>query len=67
VPDECEYRADFNGDGLTTISDFAPFRQALTGPGGKFGGDCADLLDPDHDGDADLRDFYLFQHVYVKP
>ena len=42
VPDECEYRADVNGDGLTTLSDFAAFQRALTGPGGRLAGGCTD-------------------------
>jgi hypothetical protein len=67
VPDECEYRVDLNGDGLTTLSDFADFQAVLTGPDGSITANCTEILDPDHDGDADLRDFYLFQHVYVKP
>ena len=67
VPDECEYRADFDGDGLTTLSDFAAFQGALTGPGVRVGGECPELLDPDHDGDIDLHDLYLLQHVFVNP
>jgi len=78
VPDECEYRADVNGDGLTTLSDFVAFQKALTGPLSSTQLQstidnrqstilCPDLLDPDHDGDIDLHDLYLFQQVYVKP
>jgi len=67
VPDECEYRVDINGDGLTTLADFATFQLNLTGPGIPIAADCTGLLDPDHDGDIDLHDFYLFQHVYLKP
>ncbi len=67
VPDECEYRCDLDGDGLTTLSDFAAFQRTLTGPGAVNLALCDALLDPDHDGDVDLRDFYMFQHVYVKP
>ncbi len=93
VPDECEYRVDVDGDGLTTLSDFAEFQRGLTGPrdpvasarGAKGskpiarapGSDqstienrqspipCVELLDPDHDNDADLHDLYLLQHVLV--
>jgi hypothetical protein len=97
VPDECEYRVDVDGDGLTTLKDFDTFQLNLTGPqankatahravphgpknsgrdevdpppsplvkGG--GGDCAELLDADHDGDVDLGDFCLLQHVFVSP
>jgi len=67
VPDECEYRADFNGDGLTTLDDFATFQLNLTGPGVTIPNDCARLLDPDHDADIDLHDFYLITHVFVAP
>jgi len=67
VPDECEYRADFNGDGLTTLTDFAAFQKALTGPGVSLPADCTRLLDPDHDADIDLHDFYLLTHVFVAP
>ena len=56
VPDECEYRADINGDGLTTLPDFAAFQKALTGPGVPIPDDCTRLLDPDHDNDIDLHD-----------
>src|SRR3972149_104698 len=51
VPDECEYRADFNGDALTTLDDFAAFQLNLTGPGVPIPADCTQLLDPDHDDD----------------
>jgi hypothetical protein len=65
VPDECEYRCDLDGDGLTTLSDFAAFQRALTGPGGTLTGGCTELLDPDHDGDMDLHDFYTLQSVFA--
>ncbi len=69
VPDECEYRADVDGDGLTTLSDFTAFRAALTGPTADTAvpHPCFELLDPDHDGDMDLADFYLLEHVFVAP
>ena len=67
VPDECEYRVDLDGDGLTTLSDFAAFQKALTGPGVPIPNDCTQVLDPDHDGDVDLHDFYLLQHVFASP
>jgi len=67
VPDECEYRADANGDGLTTLADFTTFQKNLTGPGVPIPADCTQLLDSDHDGDIDLHDFYLMQHVFVAP
>ena len=65
VPDECEYRADLDGDGLTTLPDFAAFRAALTGPGALLSGVCSELLDPDHDGDADLQDLSLLLDVLI--
>jgi len=64
VPDECEYRADLDGDGLTTLTDFAAFRQNLTGPAEALNGSCPNLLDIDHDGDIDLRDFHGLQRVF---
>jgi len=67
VPDECEYRADFNGDGLTKLDDFATFQLNLTGPGVPIPADCTRLLDPDHDGDVDLHDLYLLTHVFTAP
>jgi len=38
VPDECEYRGDFDGDGLTTLRDFAAFQHCFTGTLGTSGG-----------------------------
>ena len=67
VPDECESRVDVDGDGLTTLSYFATFGAALTGPGGTLTGDCKELLDPDHDRDGDLHDYYLLAHVFTSP
>ncbi len=67
VPDECEYRADADGDGLTNLTDFAAFFGDLTGPGGAPKGPCSQLSDIDHDGDVDLHDYYLFTHVFTAP
>ncbi|MBI1824900.1 MAG: hypothetical protein HYR83_00790 [Planctomycetes bacterium] len=78
VPDECEYRADFNGDGLTTYHDFATFLGNFTGPivpetasapreRDGSGTNCSVLSDIDHDGDVDLKDFYGLQQVFVTP
>ncbi len=67
VPDECEYRADANGDGLTNLTDFAAFFGDLTGPGGTAKGPCNQLSDIDHDGDVDLHDYYLLTHVFTAP
>jgi len=64
VPDECEYRADLDGDGLTTLTDFAAFRQNLAGPAKAVNGSCPNLLDIDHDGDIDLRDFHGLQRAF---
>src|SRR5438552_364964 len=70
VPDECEYRADFDGDGLTTYNDYATFLGDFTGPvpharDSDLG--CHALSDIDHDGDVDLADFYGLQRVFVTP
>ena len=48
---------DINGDGLTTLADFAGWAACLTGPGGAI--DDANCLqaDVDRDGDIDLHDF----------
>ncbi|MBI1827814.1 MAG: exo-alpha-sialidase [Planctomycetes bacterium] len=78
VPDECEYRADFDGDGLTTYNDFATFLGNFTGPIVRetasaprerdgSGTNCSVLSDIDHDGDVDLKDFYGLQQVFVTP
>ncbi|MBI1827035.1 MAG: hypothetical protein HY287_09725 [Planctomycetes bacterium] len=78
VPDECEYRADFDGDGLTTYNDFATFVGNFAGPivretasapreRGGSGTNCSVLSDIDHDGDVDLKDFYGLQQVFVTP
>ncbi len=74
VPDECEYRADLDGDGLTTVRDHAAFASALTGPASSINRQspignrqCESLLDVDHDGDIDLADFYGLQRVMTTP
>ncbi len=70
VPDECEYRADFDGDGLTTFNDFATFLGDMIGPlpdGRGSEKNCAALSDVDHDSDVDLKDFYMLQQVFVTP
>ncbi len=65
VPDECEYRADLDGDGLTTLTDHTAFVSEITGPDAPFDEQCAALLDIDHDADIDLADFYGLQRVFV--
>lgn len=67
VPDECEYRADANGDGLTTLADLAAFVADLTGPGNLSTRPCSQLSDTDHDGDVDLHDYYLLTQVFTAP
>ena len=65
VPDECEYRGDADGDGLTTLADFTTFVGDLVGPTASPARPCAELSDADHDGDVDLHDFYLLEHVFA--
>jgi hypothetical protein len=67
VPDECEYRVDVDGDGLTTVSDWAAAFSMLDGPSVPYAGNCHGLRDADHDGDVDLADFAFFQRVFVSP
>ncbi len=67
VPDECEYRCDLDGDGLTGLSDFASFQRALTGPAKTALEPCGALLDIDHDSDIDLLDFAGLQRVFTTP
>lgn len=67
IPDQCEYHADVNGDGRTTLDDFASYTDKATGPGAVDLADCDALLDIDHDSDIDLRDFAEFQRVFTGP
>ena len=76
VPDECEYRVDIDGDGLTALGDWSAMSPMLDGPQAdpplspliKGGGNgCHELLDADHDGDIDLADFAYLQRVLVSP
>ena len=67
VPDDCEYRADFDGDSYTTLTDYAAFTACSTGPTLPLDPTrpCCELADTDHDGDADLKDFYSLQRDFV--
>lgn len=65
VPDECEYRADLDGHGLTSLTDYAALASLMTGPGQATISGCDALLDIDHDGDIDLADFYGLQRVFA--
>jgi hypothetical protein len=67
VPDECEYRVDIDGDGLTTIEDYTQLAAALSGPLGNPDGDCGQLFDANHDGHIDLIDSAYLQRVFVSP
>jgi hypothetical protein len=65
VPDGCEYRLDTDGNGVTTLTDYAIFQRRLTGPAPVDLPSCEALLDPDHDGDVDLHDFYTLHSVFA--
>jgi hypothetical protein len=67
VPDECEYRVDIDGDGLTTPEDYQLLAAALSGPLGNPEGDCGQLFDANHDGHIDLIDYGYLQRVFVSP
>jgi hypothetical protein len=67
VPDECEYRVDIDGDGLTTLDDWAALSLMLDEPSTPHSADCHELLDADHDGDIDLADFAYLQRVFISP
>ena len=69
VPDECEYRGDYDGDGFTTLDDFARFWMCLTGPvppHPPLGPGCR-LFDLDPDDDVDLADLANFQRAFNGP
>jgi hypothetical protein len=67
ILDECEFRFDIDGDGLTTLTDFAAFRDSLTGPNPVNLVSCDALFDIDHDSDIDLADFAGLQRVFTGP
>ena len=57
--------ADFNGDGLVTLSDHAVFSGCLDGPEVLTSLDCM-CIDLDADGDVDLADFAELQRAMVE-
>lgn len=67
VPDECEYRVDTDGDGLTTVGDYKLLSSALSGPAGSPPTGCNQLSDANHDGHIDLADYAYLQRVFVAP
>ncbi|MBI1827624.1 MAG: hypothetical protein HY287_06835 [Planctomycetes bacterium] len=78
VPDECEYRVDFDGDGLTTYNDFATFLGNFTGPIVRetasaprerdgSGTNCSVLSDFDGDGLTTYNDFATFLGNFAGP
>ena len=58
IPDECECRADFNGDGEANSVDFIAFLNAFTA------GDPA--ADFDFDGEVNSQDFIAFLNAFVE-
>lgn len=66
ISDECEYRVDVNGDGLTALDDFEAFLPELAGPTIAHNGGCDLLFDADHNGYIDLRDFGFLQRAYSR-
>ncbi len=67
MPDECEYRGDRDGDGLTTASDYRGFVDCFTGPSARRVRRCCRLFDIEPDGDVDLRDFAYLQRAFSGP
>jgi hypothetical protein len=77
VPDECEFRGDIDGDGLTTLRDMAELQRCFgvadaashgaTKPRSHEGMGCCGLFDLEPDGDVDLADYKSVSHVYFGP
>jgi hypothetical protein len=73
VPDECEaiVVADFDGDGVISLTDFTFFGDCMAGPGtppSPSAPECVDtclsVFDFGVDTDVDLNDFARFQSVF---
>jgi hypothetical protein len=58
--------ADFNGDGLGDLADFAFFAGCMSGPGLPVAVGC-EPADIGGDGDADMVDFATFQEAFTCP
>ena len=67
VPDECEYRGDFDGDRVTTLRDFAAFQRCFTGDMPGISDPCCRLFDLEPDGDIDLDDHTAILRVMAGP
>ena len=55
-----EPSADFDGDGVVDLRDFAAFQNCFTGEAPTECGDGCSLFDLDPDDDIDLSDFTIF-------
>jgi len=71
-PDECEL-GDFNGDFIVDDLDMTAIVQCFTLPCSELSCDpplymnpCCEILDFDHDGDLDMRDFAEYQNLYLQ-
>lgn len=66
VPDECDSRGDFDGDGLTTLRDFAAFQRCFTGIS-AIADPCCRLLDFDANEAVNLTDYAAFHPLLTGP
>ena len=67
VPDECEFRGDFDGDNLTTLRDMAAMQRCYSNVPSSVSNSCCSLFDLEPDGDVDLEDFKAVQRVHFGP
>ncbi len=67
VPDECEYRGDFDGDRVTTLTDFAAFQRCYTGDSAPVSSACCRLFDLDGDDSITLADLMALHRVLTGP
>ena len=59
---------DYDCDQAVDLADFANWEACATGPAPPIKGDATCLaFDFNADGDVDLADFYLLEHVFVAP